>query len=188
MSQADAAAASASPQLGGDLIYEYTVQLTGVTEYGVSLADLLAGEASIPPEGARFDFPFEGVSAGPRLKGTVKGVDYANLRADGRVELHLHAEITDEAGKKVALFADGVLGLDLPPGPHQPRPRERQAHVVRARVRLVQPDADLGDRDIRRGQERGAPHRLCGLSRSGDRRAARRLDSRASRGAASLSS
>jgi hypothetical protein len=128
MSQADAAAASASPQLGGDLIYEYTVQLTGVTEYGVSLADLLAGEASIPPEGARFDFPFEGVSAGPRPKGTVKGVDYANLRADGRVELHLHAEIADEAGKKVALFADGVLGLDLPPARISP---------VRENVRLT---------------------------------------------------
>jgi hypothetical protein len=112
--QTDVAAATAPPQLGGDLIYEYTVQLTDMTEYGVALADLLAGETSIPAEGARFDFPFEGVSAGPRLKGTVKGVDYANIRADGRVELHLHAEITDDAGKKIALFADGVLGLDLP--------------------------------------------------------------------------
>jgi hypothetical protein len=112
---ADEVAASAPPELGGDLIYDYTVQLTGVTEYGVALADLLAGETSIPPEGARFDFPFEGTSAGPRLKGTVKGVDYANFRADGRVELHLHAEITDQAGKKIAFFADGVLGLALPP-------------------------------------------------------------------------
>jgi hypothetical protein len=126
--QADVAAGTAPPELGGDLIYEYTVQLTGVTEYGVPLAGVLAGENPIPPEGARFDFPFEGMSGGPRLKGTVKGVDYANVRADGRVELHVHAEITDETGRKIALFADGVLGLDIPPARISP---------VRENVRLT---------------------------------------------------
>jgi hypothetical protein len=63
--QADVAAGTAPPELGGDLIYEYTVQLTGVTEYGVPLAGVLAGENPIPPEGARFDFPFEGMSGDP---------------------------------------------------------------------------------------------------------------------------
>jgi hypothetical protein len=31
-----------------------------------------------------------------------------HIRADGRVQLHIHAEITTEDGKKIALHADGV--------------------------------------------------------------------------------
>ena len=31
------------------------------------------------------------------------------MRADGRLQLHFHAEITTEDGKKIALFADGVV-------------------------------------------------------------------------------
>ena len=92
----------------GDLLYEYTVKFTEVTEYGVSLEALMAGEAAPPVEGARFDVAFEGESTGPRLKGSVKGVDYLQIRADGRFQLHIHAEITTEDGEKIALFADGV--------------------------------------------------------------------------------
>jgi len=51
----------------------------------------------------------EGTVTGPKLKGTVKGVDYANVRADGRLQLHFHAEITTEDGKKIAFFADAFL-------------------------------------------------------------------------------
>ena len=65
----------------GDLLYEYTVKFTEVTEYGVNLEALLAGEAAPPVEGARFDVAFEGESTGPRLKGNVKGVELpANSR------------------------------------------------------------------------------------------------------------
>ena len=92
----------------GDLLYEYTVKFTEVTEYGVSLEALMAGEAAPPVEGARFDVAFVGESTGPRLKGNVKGVDYLQIRADGRFQLHIHAEITTEDGEKIALFADGV--------------------------------------------------------------------------------
>src|SRR2546427_13249714 len=38
----------------------------------------------------------EGTVTGPKLKGMVKGVDYANVRADGRLQLHVHAGITTE--------------------------------------------------------------------------------------------
>ena len=92
----------------GELLYEVTVQFTKVTEYGVSLEALLAGEAALPPGGARFDVAFEGSSRGPRLKGTVTGVDYLQMRGDGRTELHIHAEITTEEGEKISLFADGI--------------------------------------------------------------------------------
>jgi hypothetical protein len=42
------------------------------------------------------------------LKGTAKGVDYLHIRADGRCQLDIHAEITTDDGKKIALAADGV--------------------------------------------------------------------------------
>ena len=40
----------------GDLLYEYTVKFTGMTEYGVSLESLMAGEAAPP----MFSFPLVG--------------------------------------------------------------------------------------------------------------------------------
>ena len=58
--------------------------------------------------GARFDVAFEGTSNGPKLKGKVTGVDYVRIRADGRFQLHIHAEITAEDGQKIALHANGV--------------------------------------------------------------------------------
>ena len=57
----------------GELLYEYTAKLTGLTEYGVSFEALMAGTAPPPPEGARFDVPFEGDSIGPKLKGKGHG-------------------------------------------------------------------------------------------------------------------
>jgi len=92
----------------GELLYEYTVKITRMTEYGVSLESLMAGGVAPPPEGARFDAWFEGTSNGPKLKGKVTGVDYLRIRADGRFQLHIHAEITADDGQKIALHADGV--------------------------------------------------------------------------------
>ena len=96
-------------QLPGELIYEYTISSTGVTSYGVPALDvLLSGGAEIPPQGARYDLTFQGPVAGRRLRGTVELSDYLHIRPDGRVQLHIHAEITTEDGKKIALYADGV--------------------------------------------------------------------------------
>ena len=92
----------------GDLLYEYTAKITGITEYGVSMASLQAGETAPPPEGARFDGAFNGTLTGPKLRGALKGVDYLRIRADGRFQLHIHAEITTDDGAQVALFSDGV--------------------------------------------------------------------------------
>jgi len=92
----------------GELLYDCTVKLTGRTEYGVSFASLMAGATAPPPEGARFDVPFEGASVGPKITGRVAGIDYLRVRADGRFELHIHAEITTDDGQKVSLHADGV--------------------------------------------------------------------------------
>ena len=100
--------------LPAELLYEYTVKLTQVVEYGVSLEALMSGQAPPPAEGARFDIYFEGPATGAKLSGAVKGVDYVHMRADGRAQLHIHAEITTGDGKKIALAADGVA-LGEPP-------------------------------------------------------------------------
>jgi Protein of unknown function (DUF3237) len=92
----------------GELLYEYTAKLTDMTEYGVSFQALMAGTTAPPPEGARFDVPFEGASNGPKLRGKVAGVDYLRVRSDGRFDLHIHAEITTDDGQKISLYADGV--------------------------------------------------------------------------------
>jgi hypothetical protein len=97
---------------GGELLYEYTVSITGLTEYGFAFAPLMAGAAPPPPEGARFDVAFageaSGPASGPRLHGRVTGVDYLRVRADGRFELHIHAEIVAADGCRISLHADGV--------------------------------------------------------------------------------
>jgi hypothetical protein len=85
------------------------VQIKQVTEYGVAFDRLLSGAAAPPAEGARSDLQVDGTVTGPKLKGTVNGVDYVNVRADGRLQLYFHAEITTEDGKKIAFYADGVL-------------------------------------------------------------------------------
>ena len=92
----------------GELLYEYTLNVTGMTEYGVSFGELMSGKVAPPPEGARFDVAFAGDVKGSKLKGRAKGVDYLWMRADGRIELDIHAEITTDDGQKINLKADGV--------------------------------------------------------------------------------
>ncbi len=92
----------------GELLFDYTLKITNSTEYGVSLESLMAGSATIPPEGARFDVAVEGTSPGPKLKGKVAGIDYLWVRADGRFHIHVHADITTDDGSRIALHAEGV--------------------------------------------------------------------------------
>ena len=100
-------------QLPGELIYEYDgLRITEVTSYGAPPFDVvMSGAEAIPPSGARYDFTLEGRVSGPRLRGTFKGIDYLQVRPDGRAELHIHAEITTDDGKKIALSADGVASF-----------------------------------------------------------------------------
>ena len=92
----------------GELIYEYTPRVTRIIEYGASAEAVLMRTSPPPKEGARLDLYLEGPVIAGRLQGTVTGVDYLNMRADGRAELHIHGHITLEDGKKVALEAGGV--------------------------------------------------------------------------------
>ena len=90
----------------GEKIYEYDLDVTGMTDYGVSLDDILSGKVPIPPQGVRFDIAFEGRASG-RLAGHVRGVDYLRMRADGRVDLDIRGTIETEDGRRIALSASG---------------------------------------------------------------------------------
>lgn len=91
----------------GEKIYSYDVVVTGVTDFGVTLDAMLSRRVNIPPQGARFDVAFEGRAEG-RLAGRVSGVDHALMRADGRIDLDIHAVIETDGGHRIALSADGV--------------------------------------------------------------------------------
>ena len=91
----------------GEKIYEYDLDVTGVTDYGVSLDGILSGKEEIPAQGARIDIAFEGRATG-RLTGRVRGLDYLRIRTDGRIDLDIRAIVETEDGHRIALSADGV--------------------------------------------------------------------------------
>jgi hypothetical protein len=91
----------------GEKIYEYDLDVTGMTDYGVTLDAILSGKEKIPAQGVRIDVAFAGHARG-RVAGRVRGVDYARMRADGRVDLDIRAVIETDDGHRIALSADGV--------------------------------------------------------------------------------
>lgn len=91
----------------GEKIYEYDLTVTGVTDYGIALQAIVSGETRIPPQGVRIDVAFEGHATG-RLAGRVSGVDYLGIRADGCMNLDIHAVVQTDDGQRIALAADGV--------------------------------------------------------------------------------
>jgi Protein of unknown function (DUF3237) len=101
-------------QLSAELLYEYTLQITQMVEYGASMDALMSGQAAPPAEGARFDVHMEGLATGTKLSGSVKAVDYLQIRADGIGQIDIRGEITTEDGKKIALAADGVVSGQPP--------------------------------------------------------------------------
>jgi hypothetical protein len=88
-------------------IFEYDLDITGVTDYGVDMQALFAGQASAPPQGAQFDVTLAGSIKG-RLTGAIRGVDYLRVRADGRRELELRGAIETDDGSRIAFSAQGV--------------------------------------------------------------------------------
>jgi len=94
-------------------LFDEHVALTGITEYGVSWEDMLAGKAQIPAQGARFDIAFEGKLNGLEINGVVKGADFLQVRADGKFILNIQASIITDDGESIALKESGLLT----PGP-----------------------------------------------------------------------
>jgi hypothetical protein len=92
----------------GKPLYECTLKITGLAEYGISFEKVISGQLPIPPEGARFDVAFAGEATGSQINGKIVGVDYTHMRADGRFQLDVHAEITTDDGQRISVKADGV--------------------------------------------------------------------------------
>lgn len=95
----------------GEFLYDVAINFTKVTEYGITMQALLDATTPLPPAGARFDIAFEGSVRGPKIAGTVVGVDYLYARADRRIQLHIHAHVTTDDGENIAFFADGIAVL-----------------------------------------------------------------------------
>ena len=87
-------AAAGELPTSGELIYEYTPEVTQIVEYGASAEAVLMRTTPPPEEGARLDLHLEGPVIAGRLQGTDTGVDYLNMRGVGRAELHIHGYIT----------------------------------------------------------------------------------------------
>src|SRR5471030_2304092 len=94
-----------------ELLYTVNLNITGMTEYGVSFEALMEGKAVPPVEGARFDVAFEGTATGPKLNGAAEGFDYVRVRADGRFELHIHETIRTVDGQNISAHGDGLATL-----------------------------------------------------------------------------
>ena len=45
--------------MNGEKVYEQELDLTGVTDFGVSMDDIITGKEAIPPQGARFDLAID---------------------------------------------------------------------------------------------------------------------------------
>jgi hypothetical protein len=101
------AVAAMVQEMRGEKIYEYDLNVTRVTDYGVTLDAILGGKEKVPLQGTRFDVAFEGGGKG-RLAGKVHGVDYLLVRADGRADLDIRATIETEDGHRIAMHIDGV--------------------------------------------------------------------------------
>lgn len=92
----------------GTLLFEEDVRLTEVKEYGFSWQEFAQGTTPIPAEGLKFDIHFEGNVSGESVNGTITGVDYLTVRADGRLFLNLHASITTSDGALISVTESGI--------------------------------------------------------------------------------
>ena len=97
----------AEEALTGKKIYEIDLDITGTTDYGVTMDAIMSGKAKVPSQGAQFDVAFVGTSKGV-LAGKVHGVDYLVMRADGRTDLNVHATLETEDGQRIAAHIGGV--------------------------------------------------------------------------------
>lgn len=93
------------------LLFNESLQLTGIIEYGIQWDQLITGQTALPPQGTRFDITFEGSFEGPEIAGTIKGTDYLTVRADGRFMLDIYATITTDDGEQIPIYEEGVVTL-----------------------------------------------------------------------------
>jgi hypothetical protein len=90
------------------LAFEEEINLTGITEYGISWENLINESVKLPGQGARFDIAFEGKVYGKQINGTIRGVDHLEVRADGKFMLNIFATIITDDGEIIAVKESGI--------------------------------------------------------------------------------
>ena len=93
--------------MASEKIFEYDLDIISVTDYGANMEAIFAGQENVPLQGAQFDVTLAGSIKG-RVTGSLRGVDYLRVRADGRRELDLRATIETSDGNRIAFSANGV--------------------------------------------------------------------------------
>jgi hypothetical protein len=93
--------------MNGEKIFEYDLDITNVIDYGAEMQAIFGGQANVPLQGARFDVTLAGSIKG-RVSGSMRGIDYLRVRADGRRELDLRGAIETTDGHRIAFIAEGV--------------------------------------------------------------------------------
>lgn len=93
-------------------IFTEEINLTEITEYGIDWSEMLKPDQLIPLQGARFDLAFEGIIKGDRLNGVIKGVDYLEIRSDGKFSLNIHATIITNDGFTISVRETGISTPD----------------------------------------------------------------------------
>lgn len=93
--------------MASEKIFEYDLDIISVTDYGANMEAIFAGQENVPLQGAQFDVTVAGSIKG-RVTGSLRGVDYLRVRADGRRELDLRATIETNDGNRIAFSANGV--------------------------------------------------------------------------------
>ncbi|MFT5032763.1 MAG: hypothetical protein ACI89D_001380 [Bermanella sp.] len=91
----------------GTMVYEGILDITGATDFGISLEAVVGGEP-IPPEGVRIDVHVEGPLKGGLLNGHITATDYLYGRPDGRLSLYIRGVITTNDDARISFLADGV--------------------------------------------------------------------------------
>ncbi len=94
----------------GQLLGEAEARFTEIVDYGVSMEEAMSGKP-LPATGIRFDLGFEGTMTG-LIEGTISGVGYLYVRADGVQETHTHARLITKDGARVAIFQTGAVSVD----------------------------------------------------------------------------
>jgi hypothetical protein len=94
-----------------ELAYEATLQMTGQTDFGISMEQAMTGAKAIPPGGLRVDVPVQGDITGPKLTGKLVAIDYLVLDSPVSSRLHVHGVITTHDGHRIALFSDGCANM-----------------------------------------------------------------------------
>lgn len=93
--------------MASEKIFEYDLDIQHITDYGANMEAIFTGRENVPLQGAQFDVTLAGSIKG-RVAGSLRGVDYLRVRADGRRELDLRGTIETNDGHRIAFSADGV--------------------------------------------------------------------------------